>query len=261
MSKISSLNENIENITNSQISSNQEKLHKIFYFSDQKINPPKLIEADVISNEPMTKCGCNSSCINRNNKLFKSFINSKKIKNKELSLLYLINTFNKSYSNESNKKNNIIIDLPKISKKLFSKSHIRYNSSNNLDYQSFQKNVHISKCGGGIVNNFFSNIYSGGEIPNCTFSPNKNRKSKPSFYSGNKLSNYLISPFSNRNYKFERLFSNNVSSSHLNNESNFDIKEQNEGDYSVVENKICSSSLLANIIMNNEYDANEENKK
>ena len=127
MSKISSSNENQINFldSNNLDSSNPKRSRKIyFYGSEQKVNPILMYndENEDISNK-MLNFGYNSCSINGNNKLFKSLINSKNNKNKDLSLLHLINTFNKSYSNESNEKN-IIIDLPKISKTLFSNSHI-----------------------------------------------------------------------------------------------------------------------------------------
>lgn len=255
MSNLSSLNEN--NHVNSHISSGQENFQKYLFCSEQKAKALKIIDDDkddLLSNM-MLNYGYNSCSISGNNKLFKSLINSKKNKNKELSLLYLINTFNKSYSNESTEKNNIIIDLPKISKKLFSNSHLRHKSSTTLDCQSFQKNLHIPKCGGEIVNNFFSNIYSGGEMQNFTISPKKCRKSSRfAFNSGNKLNNNIVSPFSG-NYKYGRLFSNNnISCSCLNKGFNFDIKEQNEGKNIYQGNKIGGSSLLTNVIFSNKSD-------
>ena len=262
MSKISSSNENQINFldSNNLDSSNPKRSRKIyFYGSEQKVNPILMYndENEDISNK-MLNFGYNSCSINGNNKLFKSLINSKNNKNKELSLLYLINTFNKSYSNESNEKN-IIIDLPKISKKLFSNSHTRYKSSTNLDAQTFQKNLRLSKCGGEIVNNFFSSIYakqcSGDEI--STISPKRVRRSKASLVnSGNKLSKNNISPFTNNNLKLERLFSNNINSGHENNEFNFEFKELKKSDEHPFRDKLFNSSLLMGALINDESKKN-----
>ena len=257
MSNLSSLNEN--SISISHISSNPENHQKYFYCSDQKLKS-RIIKDDneenIVPNMPLN-CECNSCSIDSNNKLFKSLINSKKIKNKELSLLYLINTFNKSYSSESTEKNNnLIIDLPKISKKLFSNSHLRHKSSTALDIQSFQKNLHIPKYGGEFVNNFFSNIYSSTEeIPNFANSPNKGGKSsRYLFGSGNKINNYGMSPF-NGNYKYGRLFSNNnINCNCLDKGFNLDIKEQNQENNLAEKNKKGGSSLLDNIILNDKND-------
>ena len=253
MSKISSINDSLDN--------SDEILKKFLHFSEQKINSTKIKDKVEFVPNVMIKCGYNSCSILGNNKLFKSFINSKNNKDKEFSLLCFINTFNKSYSNESTDKNNIIIDLPKISKKLFSNSHIRYKSSNDLDIYTFQKkNFHLAKCGGEIVNNFFTNIYSG-EISNYTISPKKNKKGKPFCNSGNKINNCPISAFSNENNKFERLFSNKLSCNNLNVGFNFDIKEQNEINNLQKENNICTSSLLSKDIKNGKCNEKKEEKK
>ena len=252
MSKISSINDSLDN--------SDEILQKLLYCSDEKINSTKIKDKVEFVPNVIIKSGYNSCSILGNNKLFKSFINSKNNKEKELSLLCLINTFNKSYSNESTDKNNIIIDLPKISKKLFSNSHIRHKSSNNLDINTFQKNLHLAKCGGEIVNNFFSNIYSG-EISNYTISPKKNKKGKQFFNSGNKENNCPISPFSNGNNKFERLFSNKLSCTNLNTGFNFEIKEQNEINHPEKENNICTSSLLSKVTKIDRNNEKEEEKK
>ena len=252
MSQIFSIDENCEN---SQQSSNQNKSQKFLFFSEQKINPSNINDTfndDFISND-IFNYGCNSCSITGNNKLFNSFINSKKNKNKELSLLYFINTFNKSYSNNSSKKNNqnkIIIDFPKISKRLFPHSHLRHKSSTNLDCQTFQKNLYVPKNSRKIINNFFSSVYSGNEFESYTISPNKGEKKKGFFYnSGNKLSSCAISPFSNVNNKFEKLFSKKTSSCNLNYEFNFDIKEQKESNKEVEKDKCCVSSLLDKIMV------------
>ena len=248
MSQIFSIDENCEN---SQQSSNQNKSQKFLFFSEQKINPSNINDTfndDFISND-IFNYGCNSCSITGNNKLFKSFINSKNNKNKEFSLLYLINTFNKSYSNNSSKKNQIIMDFPKISKKLFPNTHLRHKSSTNLDCQTFQKNLYVPKNSGKIINNFFSSVYSGNEFENYTISPNKGGKKKGFYNSGNKLSSCAISPFSNVNYKFEKLFSKKMSSCNLNNGFNFDIKEQKESNKDVEKDKFCVSSLFDKIMV------------
>ena len=260
MSNFSSSKEN--NIVISHSSSKKEKNKKYFYCSEQKPKPSKLIdddaENDLIPNM-LLNYGYNSCSISGNNKLFESLINSKKIKNKELSLLYLINTFNKSYSSESAEKNNVIVDLPKISKKLFSNSHLRHKSSTALDIQSFQKNLYIPKCSGEIVNNFFSNIYSsGGEMPNYTISPKKCRKNNRfMFNSGNKGSSDGVSPFSG-NYKYAKLFSNNnINCNCLNKGFNLNVKEQKEDNIIFNQNQIRCSSLLANIVLSSKSDGKE----
>ena len=249
MSQIISIDEKCEN---SQKSSNQNKSQKFLFCSEQRINPSNIndnFNDDFISND-IFNYGCNSCSLNGNNKLFKSFINSKNNKNKELSLLYLINTFNKSFSNDSSKKNQIIIDFPKISKKLFPNSHLRHKSSTNLDCQTFQKNLYVPKHSGKIINNFFSSVYSGNEFESYTISPKKGEKKKGFFYnSGNKLSSCAISPFSNINYKFENLFSKNTSNCNLNYGFNFDIKEQKESNKDVEKDKFCISSLLDKIMV------------
>lgn len=249
MSQIFSIDENCEN---SQKSSNQNNSLKYMFYSEQKINPSNIndnFNDDFISNE-LFNYGCNSCSITGNDKLFKRFINSKNNKNNDLSLLYLINTFNKSYSNNSSKKNQIIIDFPKISKKLFPNSHERYKSSTNLDCQTFQKNLYVPKNKRKIINNFFSSVYSGNEFETYTISPNKGEKKKSFFYnSGNKLSSCAISPFSNINYRFEKLFSKNTSSSKLNYGFNFDIKEQKESNKDLEKDKFCVSSLLDKIMV------------
>ena len=252
MSKISSINDSLDN--------SDEILKKLFYCSKQKINSTKIKDKVKLVPNVMTECSYNSCSILGNNRLFKSFINSKNNKDKEFSLLCIINTFNKSYSNESSDKNNIIIDLPKISKKLFSNSHTRHKSSNNLDFHTFQKNLHLAKCGGEIVNNFFSNIYSG-EISNYTISPKKGKKEKPFCNSGNKTnSNSSIFHFSNGNNKFERLYSNKLSYNNLNTGFNFDIKEQKETNYQENKNNICTSSLLSKGIKNGKSNEKGEDK-
>ena len=103
------INENQKNLKNSYNikSSGQEKATPLFCFSDQKKNPSIMNDDDknkIISNSFLKYGYCNSYSVNDNNKLFASLINSKNNKNKELSLLYFINTFNKSYSNESTEK-------------------------------------------------------------------------------------------------------------------------------------------------------------
>ncbi len=158
----------------------------------------------------------NSYSVSESNELFQSFIDSNNNKNKELSLLYLINTFGKSYSSESEDKNKIVIDLPKISKNLFSKPHVKSCSSKNLDNFSFQKNLPLKKCysKGGIMNSFFSSIYerqiSSSKLVGIEFSDNKSDPKKDLFFlSGNKKDKADISPFIKGNYKFGTLFNDN----------------------------------------------------
>jgi hypothetical protein len=259
MSKIASLNDNQINLSNSndENSLNHQKYRNIYYYgSEQKLNPSTIFDDENkhFSNT-LLKLSCNSCSIQGDNELFNSFINSKNNKNKELSLLYLINTFNKSYSNESTEKNNIIIDLPKISKKLFSNSHARHKSSTTLDCQTFQKNLRFplpkhSGHGGEIVNNFFSSIYekqySGGVMSNYTISPKKVRKSKISIVnSGNKLGDYGISPFTNSNLRFS---CKNISSRHENCAFNLDCKEQKKPSEHGAVSKFFNSSLLMGLV-------------
>ena len=142
-------------------------------------------------------------------------MNQKKNKNKEFSLLYLINTFGKSYSSESNEKNKVVIDLPKISKNLFINSQAKSSSSKNLENVSFQKNVPIRKSinKGGIINNFFSSIYekqmSSSKLMDTNISGQKSSKKKGVlFNSGNKDNKIEVSPFVKGNYKFGNLFNN-----------------------------------------------------
>lgn len=70
-------------------------------------------------------------------KLLDSLIqeNNNKAKNQELSLFYCINTFNKAHSNDSNKEE-IVFDLPKISKKLFTQNNNTNSPCSLLDCQS-----------------------------------------------------------------------------------------------------------------------------
>ena len=247
MSQIKFLN---ENYVNSQTSSEQKKSKKFIYCSEHKINPTTIndnFEDEFVTNDILSN-GCNSCSITENNKLFKSFINSKNNKNKELSLLYLINTFNKSYSNKSSEKDKLIIDFPKISKKLFSNSHIRHKSTTNINCQTFQKNLYIPKHSGKIINNFFSSIYSGNEFVNYTINPQKGGKNKGlNCNSGNQ--NCVISPFSRANHKFEKFCSKNISNCHLNYEFNLDIKEQKKSNKDIEKDNFCFSSLLDKVIV------------
>lgn len=250
MSKIALLNDNQINLSNSndENSLNHQKYRNVYYYgSEQKLNPTSIFDdEDKDFSNTLLKLGCNSCSIEGDNELFNSLINAKNNKNKELSLLYLINTFNKSYSSESTEKNNIIIDLPKISKKLFSNSHARHKSSTNLDGQSFQKNLRfsLSKHSGEIVNNFLSSIYEkqGGVISNYTISPKKARKNKISiFNSGNKLADYVITPFTNNNL---RISCKNIFSRHENCAFNLDCKEQKKPCELGTGSKFFNSSLL-----------------
>ena len=127
--------------------------------------------------------------------------------------MYLINTFGKSFSSESNQKEKIVVDLPKISKNLFTKSQSKSFSSKNLENISFQKNLPIKKCvsKGGLMNNFFSSIYekqmSSGKLIGIDISGKKSsKKSTLHFNSGNKNSELFVSPFSRDNLKFGGLF-------------------------------------------------------
>lgn len=257
MSKISSLNDNQINLSNSNDESSlkQQKYrnNNYYYGSEQKLNPLTIFDDENKDfSNTLLKLSCNSCSIQGDNELFNSFINSKNNKNKELSLLYLINTFNKSYSSESTEKNDIIIDLPKISKKLFSNSHARHKSSTTLDCQTFQKNVRfpLPKHGGEIVNNFFSSIYekqcSGGVISNYTISPKKVRKSKISIVnSGNKLCDYAISPFTNSNLRFS---CKNITTRNGNCAFNLESKEQKKPSEQAITSKFFNSSLLMGLV-------------
>ena len=263
MSKISSKNDNqimLKNLKSFDSSSQNNSAH-ISYLSDQKMNP-LIINDNEAQNEFMPNSLSkyySSFSLNGKNKLFSSLMNSKNNKNKELSLLYFINTFNKSFSSESTEKNKIILDLPKISKNLFSKkSHGRHKSSNNLDCLTFQKDLHLKKFGGDVVNNFISSIYqkqySCTNLNNLNISPKKGIKNKGFIKSGNKLNTYAISisPFSNEDTKFEKMFHSNDSSLNLNNAFNLDNKETKDSGEMMEINKNFSSYLLMNNPMNNE---------
>ena len=70
-----------------------------------------------------------------------------------MSLLCLINTFNKSYSYESSDKNNIIIDLPKISKILYIRGLIKndiYSIEISFLISSLIFNIYITRYKTGI---------------------------------------------------------------------------------------------------------------
>ena len=186
-------------------------------FSEKRLNPNSIPTSNEKNNVVnIDNYASNSYSISENNELFNSLINSKNNKNKELSLLYLINTFGKSFSSESDEKKKIVIDLPKISKNLFSKPQAKSSSSKNLDTVSFQKNLPINKrySKGGIMNNFFSSIYekqmSNGKLFDMNISAQKSWKNrKHIFNSGNKHDKLDISPFVNEKYKFGNLFNNN----------------------------------------------------
>ena len=180
--------------------------------SEQKIIPNSICS----SNEGNINLASNSCSFSENNELFNSLMNSKNNKNKEFSLLYLINTFGKSYSSESNEKNKVVIDLPKISKNLFINSQAKSSSSKNLENVSFQKNVPIRKSisKGGIMNNFFSSIYekqmSSCKLIDINISGQKSSQKKGIFFnSGNKDNKIEVTPFIKGNYKFGNLFNNN----------------------------------------------------
>ena len=185
--------------------------------SEQKLIPCSFCSSsDKICGDHILNNSSNSYSISENNDLFQSLINSKNGKNKEFSLLYLINTFGKSFSNESNQKNNIVVDLPKISKNLFSKSQSKSFSSKNLDNVSIKKNIPLRKCisKGGPMNNFFTSIYekqmSSGKLIGIDISGKKSsKKSMLHFNNGNKNNEFFISSFSRDSIKFGGLFNDN----------------------------------------------------
>ena len=185
--------------------------------SEQKLIPCSFCSSsDKICGDNILNNSSNSYSISENNDLFQSLINSKNGKNKEFSLLYLINTFGKSFSNESNQKNNIVVDLPKISKNLFSKSQSKSFSSKNLDNVSIKKNLPLRKCisKGGPMNNFFTSIYekqmSSGKLIGIDISGKKSsKKSMLHFNNGNKNNEFFISSFSRDSIKFGGLFNDN----------------------------------------------------
>ena len=193
----------------------------------------------------------NSYSISENNDLFDSLMNSKNNKNKEFSLLYLINTFGKSYSSESKEKNKVIIDLPKISKNLFSKPQEKSSSSKNLYNVSFQKNLSIRKsisnC--GIMNHFFSSIYekqmSSGKIMDIKISGQKSStKKRKLFNSGNKNKLLSISPFTKGNYKFGNIFNDNKEG------ANFDtLKNKNNNGITNKTDKINNNKFNSSLLM------------
>ena len=204
----------------------------------------------------------NSCSIGGSNELFNSLMNTKNNKNKEFSLLYLINTFGKSYSNESSEKNKKIIDLPKISKNLFSKPQAKSSSSKHLDSISFQNNLPIKKCysKGGHMNNFFSSIYekqmSSGKLMDITVNGQKSFKKKDAFFnSGNKINKYKISPFVQENYKFGTLFNNNnvINVGNEKNENNVNSNCENKFNTSLLKTTFgneCNNNNSEEIINN-----------
>ena len=233
-------------------------------FSEKRLNPNSIPTSNEKNNEVnIDNYASNSYSISENNELFNSLINSKNNKNKELSLLYLINTFGKSFSSESDEKKKIVIDLPKISKNLFSKPQAKSSSSKNLDTVSFQKNLPINKrySKGGIMNNFFSSIYekqmSSGKLLKLDISGKKSDKKKVMFFnSGNKNCELDVSPFARGSFKFGQLFKDN-------NKINFVNKNGNKiNNNDEMKNKLFNSSLLM-ITFGDENNNNriKENKK
>ena len=230
--------------------------------SEQKIIPNSICS----SNEGNINLASNSCSFSENNELFNSLMNSKNNKNKEFSLLYLINTFGKSYSSESNEKNKVIIDLPKISKNLFINSQAKSSSSKNLENVSFQKNVPIRKSisKGGIMNNFFSSIYekqmSSGKLIDINISGQKSSQKKGIFFnSGNKDNKIEVTPFIKGNYKFGNLFNNNKEDDNCETLKGKKIDNNKGGENS---NRKFNSSLLT-IAFGEENNNNniEENKQ
>ena len=230
--------------------------------SEQKIIPNSICS----SNEGNINLASNSCSISENNELFNSLMNSKNNKNKEFSLLYLINTFGKSYSSESNEKNKVVIDLPKISKNLFINSQAKSSSSKNLENVSFQKNVPIRKSisKGGIINNFFSSIYekqmSSGKLIDINISGQKSSQKKGMFFnSGNKDNKIEVTPFIKGNYKFGNLFNNNKEDDNCET-----LKGKKINNNKGVENsnrKFNSSLLMATFGEENNNNNIKENKK
>lgn len=230
--------------------------------SEQKIIPNSICS----SNEVNINLASNSCSISENNELFNSLMNSKNNKNKEFSLLYLINTFGKSYSSESNEKNKVVIDLPKISKNLFINSQAKSSSSKNLENVSFQKNVPIRKSisKGGIMNNFFSSIYekqmSSGKLIDINISGQKSRQKKGMFFnSGNKDNKIEVTPFVKGNYKFGNLFNNNKEDDNC--ETLKGKKIDNNKGFENSNRKFNSSLLTIAFGEENNNNNIEENKK
>ena len=249
----------------------QKKNSDTFVISLEKNNlfcsEQKIILNSICSyNEGNINIASNSCSFSENNELFNSLMNSKNNKNKEFSLLYLINTFGKSYSSESNEKNKVVIDLPKISKNLFINSQAKSSSSKNLENVSFQKNVPIRKSisKGGIINNFFSSIYekqmSSGKLLDINISGQKSSQKKGMFFnSGNKDNKIEVTPFIKGNYKFGNLFNNNKEDDNCETLKGKKINNNKEGKNS---NMKFNSSLLT-IAFGEENNNNniEENKK
>ena len=203
MSKLSSKLENELSVKKSDPDSLGVPLKsKNLCCSETKLIPCSFCsDSDKICEDNILNNSSNSYSISENNELFQSLINSKNGKNKEFSLLYL---------------NNIIVDLPKISKNLFSKSQSKSFSSKNLDNVSIQKNTPFRKCisKGGLMNNFFSSIcekqISSGKLIGIDISGKKSgKKSMLHFNSGNKNNEFHISPFSRDSIKFGGLFNDN----------------------------------------------------
>ena len=229
---------------------------------------PKLISCSIYSSndneisDNLLNKASNSYSISENNDLFNSLINSKNNKNKELSLLYLINTFGKSYSNESNEKKKIIVDLPKISKNLFSKkSQAKCCSSKNLDSTLYQNNMSIKKyCGkNGIMNSFFSSIcekqMSSGKL--ISISPKKKGNKKGLiFNSGNRIKKPEITPFSQSNYQFGTLLEDN---SDINAETKKTKKCHAQKKYKEKFNSSLLKIDFCDEYINNKFEENKEN--
>ena len=246
MSKFSSNFEKELNMKNAQNIETALEKNNLFC-SESKIVPDSICSSNEENiSENLVNYASNSYSINEKNELFNSLMNSKNQKDKEFSLLYLINTFGKSYSSESDEKKKMIIDLPKISKNLFSKPQAKYSSSKNLDNISFQKNLPIKKsCSkGGIMNNFFSSIYekqmsSGKLMEECTVGQKSCKAKALYFNSGNKSSKLDVAPFVHDNYKFSNLFNDNKEGINIDMEKMKQINDKGKSS-----NKRFNTSLL-----------------
>ena len=217
--------------------------------SEPQLVPDTILLSDEENiSENIINYGTNSYSFSEKNELFQSLVKLQNKKNKEFSLLYLINTFGKSYSSESNEKNKAIIDLPKISKKLFSKPQPKSSSSKNLDNYSFKNKLPIKKSfsKGGIMNNFFSSIYekqmSSSKLIDINTNGQKSMKNKRLiFNSGNKSDKLEISPFGCEKYRFGNLFNDNKEGVNLDKLKDKKVIS-NKGNE--IKNKEFNSSLL-----------------
>lgn len=157
-------------------------------FSDSNQNKEKISNNSSTISFQNIPYGYQSYSQNYSNELFDSLIDKKNAKNKELSLYYKIGTYNKSYSSESNKQEANLFELPKISKKLFSLSNIKYSSSSSIkklkkQYKSLNKST--KNVAGYIIGSFPKKIELNNNSINKLIEINKQ-------YSNDNISKFTI---------------------------------------------------------------------